>query len=74
MVCDIWLSVDYLASDASELNLVVISFDRYFSVTTKTDYDQIERRCIGGQVIHGKPNVAHHSTQSTFLKNKITHI
>ena len=38
MVCDAWLSVDYLASNASALNLVVISFDRYFSVTRPLTY------------------------------------
>ena len=38
IVCDAWLSVDYLASNASALNLVVISFDRYFSVTRPLTY------------------------------------
>ena len=38
IVCDMWLSVDYLASNASALNLVVISFDRYFSVTRPLTY------------------------------------
>uniref|UniRef100_A0AAN0N7A8 Muscrinic acethylcholine receptor-like GPCR protein n=1 Tax=Polyphagotarsonemus latus TaxID=1204166 RepID=A0AAN0N7A8_9ACAR len=38
IVCDAWLALDYLNCNASIFNLLVISFDRYYSVTRPLTY------------------------------------
>lgn len=38
LLCDIWLSVDYTMSNASVASLLLICFDRYFSITRPLTY------------------------------------
>ena len=38
IICDLWLCIDYTMSNASVANLLLISFDRYFSITRPLTY------------------------------------
>lgn len=38
VLCQIWLSVDYTASTASIFNLLTLSLDRYWSITSPLQY------------------------------------
>jgi len=51
--CDVWLSLDYTISNASVANLLVISFDRYMSVTRPLTYRVRRTRRRAGAMIAG---------------------
>ena len=38
IVCQIWISVDFIASTASIFNLLTLSLDRYWSITSPLQY------------------------------------
>jgi histamine receptor H1 len=38
ILCQIWLSVDFTASTASIFNLLTLSLDRYWSITSPLQY------------------------------------
>jgi len=45
VACQLWIGLDYTASTASILNLLVLSLDRYWSVTSPLRY--IRKRTKG---------------------------
>ncbi|XP_048419851.1 muscarinic acetylcholine receptor M2-like [Stegostoma tigrinum] len=51
VVCELWIIVDYVVNNASGMNLLLISFDRYLCVTKPLEYPMRRTTKIAGMMV-----------------------
>lgn len=67
-LCKLWLVVDYMLCTASVFNIVLISFDRFLSVTRAVSRVLFSASRLNGVMLHSSPLTRGQISHNTFLE------